>query len=214
MRDLKKYQEKALYSKKKVMLCNWKRRNGKTYTISEIIYFDFLLAKKDNSIAVISGCNKGVECKIVSDYLRELTKSEEFKIQFLKEEIKIKNKKGIMTTIKFINANDFIDSKHILQDMQVQKVYCDEYMPTKSEIDDILKLNCVEKVKIFFTYMDNEDFEYISDVENKINKGDWIEQQIEDLMGEYSSISKCENTTIRREKVLTQIKMLKDLFNN
>lgn len=89
-------------------------------------------------------------------------------------------------------------------------MYCDEFIPTKSDVD--LILGFTKQVKIFTTYVDNEDFEYISDVENKIDKKEWVPNQIEELMNEYSSIPKAENTTMRREKVLLQIKMLKELF--
>ncbi|MBS5307770.1 hypothetical protein [Clostridium sp.] len=209
MSTLKKYREKALSSNKKVVFCNWKREKGKTYTIAQEIYYCFLCSRvnENKNIVVISGANADVECKNIYGFIKELFLKEAVHIKVSKDKIEIINQKDRSCTVRFVNSLNF---EHIGGLAKTDKVYCDEFIPTKSEVD--LILGFTKQVKIFTTYVDNEDFEYISDVENKIDKKEWISNQIEELMGEYSSIPKAENTTMRREKVLYQIKMLQDVF--
>lgn len=213
MSGLREYQEKARLSKKKVVFCNWKRGNGKTYTISEEFIIQSSIADEDNTVVVISLHGNVTACKLMYNNLRENKYVDgTIRVKANKEEIIITNLRGINTNVKFIRDIDFEKARNILKDLKVRKVYCDEYIPDKKCLKYILYLDCVEQVKIFTTYIDNEDFEYISDVEDKLDKKEWIFNQIEELMKEYSSIPKADNTTMRREKVLLQIKMLKELF--
>lgn len=210
MSELRKYQEKVLDSNKKVVFCNWKREKGKTYTIAKEIYYGcgYFHLRENKNIVVISGVNANVECKVIYDSIRELFAEEVVNIKFSKDKIEIINQRDKVCTVKFINSLNF---ERIRELDKIDKVYCDEFIPTKSDIEFILGFT--KQVKIFTTYVDNEDFEYISDVENKIDKKEWISNQIEELMNEYSSIPKAENTTMRREKVLNQIMMLKRTFD-
>lgn len=214
MSELREYQEKARLSKKKVVFCNWKRGNGKTYTISEEFSIKSSIADEDNTVVVISLHGNVTACKLVYDNLRENKYVDgTIKVKENKEEIIITNLRGINTNVKFIRDIDFKKARNILKDLKVRKVYCDEYIPDKRDLEYILCLDCVEQVKIFTTYFDNKHFDYISDFEDKLDKKEWISNQIEKLMKEYSSIPKFDNTTMRREKVLYQIKMLKEVFD-
>ena len=66
----------------------------------------------------------------------------------------------------------------------------------------------------------NKNVEYIEDEEDYVNKNtqtkefnkcEVIDKQIQELYEEYISIEKTEKTTIRRDKVLMQIRMLEDM---
>ena len=213
MRELKDYQKNAIYSKKRVTFCNWKRGSGKSYVLAENIYYDTSSAVNDTNIIIVSNLSKYNECKVIYDYLRNDVMGSDCydRISVLKSEIEVKNKHKLTTNIKFIGENEFKNQNVDLNN--VDKVYFDEYIPNKSEINGLLNFDNIKKINIFTTYMDNEEFEYISDVKNKINKKEWVYNEIEELMREYSDIPKSGNTTMRRENVLSQIKMLKNLFN-
>lgn len=208
MSELRDYQRKAISSNKKVVFCNWKRESGKSQAMAYEIYNDYFRLIENKNVIVISGASANIECKILYDLLRELFTEEIVDIKVYKDKIEITNRRNKVYTVKFISSLNFECTRGL---GNVDKAYCDEFIPSKSEIECILGF--AKQVKIFTTYVDNEDFEYISDVENKIDKKEWISNQIEELMMEYSSIPKAENTTMRREKVLLQIKMLQDVFD-
>lgn len=212
MSELREYQKKAILSDKKVVFCNWKRGNGKSEAMAyEIWNENFRLTENKNTIVV--SINKDMECKVTYDFIRELFTEEmvNINIKGFRDKIEIKNQKDKIYTIKFISLSDFFNYKETRGINKVDRVYCNEFIPSKSEIEYILGFT--KQVKIFTTYIDNEDFEYISDVEDKLDKKEWIFNQIEELMKEYSSIPKFDNTTMRREKVLLQIEMLNNLFD-
>ena len=62
----------------------------------------------------------------------------------------------------------------------------------------------------------NREFDILNEYEptkkdNEFNKLEVINKQIQELYEEYTSIEKTEKTTIRRDKVLIQIRMLEDM---
>ena len=52
------------------------------------------------------------------------------------------------------------------------------------------------------------------EIEAKINKIEWIDKQIEDLMNEFSGVPKYKDTTMTREKILGLIESLTKLKSN
>ena len=52
---------------------------------------------------------------------------------------------------------------------------------------------------------------YLKKETKEFNKCEVIDKQIQELYEEYISIEKTEKTTIRRDKVLMQIRMLEDM---
>ena len=210
MRELKDYQKNAIHSKKRVVFCNWKRGSGKSYVLAENIFYDASSAVSNINIVVVSNLSKYNEHKIIYDYLREEYYYD--KLSVLKNEIKIENKHKVVTNIKFINEEEL--ENRIVDLNKIHKIYFDEYTPNKLEINNLLRFDNIKKINIFTTYMDNEEFEYISDVKEVLDKREWVDLEVQKLMEEYSSIPKLDNTTMRREKVLHQIQMLRDVFKH
>lgn len=210
MRKLKEYQKKAIESEKKVVFCNWNRESGKTFTIAEAIIGDFSNENKNENVVIISKCSGHIESKIIYEYLEKHVRFEVLRIINCENCIKITNKNNITHNLYFIQESKMNNSE-LLRGLRIDKIYFDEHIPSEKEIKHLLNVGDVKKIKIFCTCFDNKDFEYISDFEYKLDKRNWVSDEMDKLMKEYSSITKAENTTIRREKILLQIKMLDEL---
>lgn len=211
---MREYQEKILKSQNRVVFGNLKRGSGKSYTIAMSIKEDVCNSDTNSDIVVVLQPNGSSSENIVAGYIKDFTKNEVLRwrsCKFKKDEITIINRNGVSTRINFIRYSD--DFVYAIKELKARKVYFDDCIPNKDEIKDITLINSIKKVIALFTYIENEEIEYIDDVKISIDDREWIPKEIRELMGEYSSISKCENTTIRREKVLIQIEMLNDLKN-
>lgn len=199
MSEMREYQQKMLESKGKGMvLCDWDRGKGKTYSIANFI------ARKINfnrpsKILVVGG---NYYCRYIQEELKRII-NDEFDIVY----------SGI-ETITVIGFKD--GKKHILADitvtssveksrgMKLDYILCDEYMPSSNELNMFYNSGA-KKVYILGTF----GIDYISDKEK--NPIEWIDDEINKLMYEFSSIPKEENTTKRREIVLSMIMKLKSM---
>lgn len=86
---------------------------------------------------------------------------------------------------------------------------------TKDCLDEIKKdtskLNFRQEFDLFEEYEEIFDIENDSKEKRNINKDNFYDIQIEELMEEYTDIPKNRNTTLTRENILKQIQMLKEL---
>lgn len=211
---MREYQEKILKSQNRVVFGNLKRGSGKSYTIARAIRNDICDSDTDGDIVVVLQPSGSFSENIIAGYIKDFTRNEVLRwrsCKFKKDEITIINRNGILTRISFVKYSD--DFIHVTKELKAKKVYFDDCIPNKNEIKDITLINSIKKVIVLFTYIENEEIEYIDDVKIAIDDKEWTLKEIRELMGEYSSIIKCENTTIRREKVLIQIEMLNNLKN-
>lgn len=199
MSEMREYQQKMLESKGKGMvLCDWDRGKGKTYSIANFI------ARKINfnrpsKILVVGG---NYYCRYIQEELKRII-NDEFDIVY----------SGI-ETITVIGFKD--GKKHILADitvtssveksrgMKLDYILCDEYIPSSNELNMFYNSGA-KKVYILGTF----GIDYISDKEK--NPIEWVDDEINKLMYEFSSIPKEENTTKRREAVLSMIMKLKSM---
>ena len=190
MREMRDYQEKMLNSNKKIIICNWDRGKGKTYSIIKKI--------KNNKI------NKAV---IVTNFKKSIVEEE---IKKIKE---IYTDKIIKVTQSDSLNNDFRGISNI------DAIFFDEYIPSSKEINYLIEPTLKQNGQIFIMF-NYKNIEYIEDEEDYVdkntktkefNKLEVINKQIQELYEEYMSIEKTEKTTIRRDKVLMQIRMLEDM---
>lgn len=199
MSEMREYQQKMLESKGKGMvLCDWDRGKGKTYSIANFI------ARKINfnrpsKILVVGG---NYYCRYIQEELKRII-NDEFDIVY----------SGI-ETITVIGFKD--GKKHILADitvtssveksrgMKLDYILCDEYIPSSNELNMFYNSGA-KKIYILGTF----GIDYISDKEK--NPIEWVDDEINKLMYEFSSIPKEENTTKRREAVLSMIMKLKSM---
>ena len=187
MREMRDYQEKMLNSNKKIIICNWDRGKGKTYSIIRKI--------KNNKI------NKAV---IVTNLKKSIVE-EEIKEIYTDKIIKIIHPDSL--------NNDFKGNSNI------DAIFFDEYIPSSKEINYLIEPTLKQNGQIFIMF-NYKNIEYIEDEEDYVdkntktkefNKYEVIDKQIQELYEEYISIEKTEKTTIRRDKVLMQIRMLEDM---
>lgn len=201
MSEMREYQQKMLESKGKMVLCDWDRGKGKTYSIANFI------ARKINfnrpsKILVVGG---NYYCRYIQEELKRI----------INDELDI-----VYSGIETITVIGFKDGKnHILADitvtssveksrgMKLDYILCDEYIPSSNELNMFYNSGA-KKVYILGTF----GIDYISDKEVKIvNEEEWIDNEINKLMCEFSSIDNAENTTKRREIILCMITKLKSM---
>ena len=199
MSEMREYQQRLLKSESKVVLCNWERGNGKTYSIISKILQEggdwvFITQTYYSKQNIIYG--------ELSKILRGRNLSYSLKINNNKIELIIVNDK----TINIYFESSYAFRNRIRYDYVV---FDDE----KIDLDLIreIKTNRDFKQVIITTTMD--DFEYISDKQEvvELNRKEWINQQIKELMMEFSKIRKDERTTMTREKILGMIRQLEDM---
>jgi hypothetical protein len=89
----------------------------------------------------------------------------------------------------------------------IKIAFCDECYIDKLYIDSVLKPLDVKQIYMMFTY---DNVEYI-DSRNSSKVENFYDNQIEELMIEYSNITKNEKTTLTREKILQQIHILQEM---
>lgn len=187
------YQEKMLNSKAKIVFCNWKRGEGKTYSIFRKIIEEYV----QKSIYVSQSNNK-----VLGSYFKRYAERNEYDIKI---------DKNIKISIDFKGAIEItclntISDYNIRGVKDIEYIFFDEYMPTERELD-LLKILNPKQIYIMTT---KEDMECIDNVSVQ-DFSDFYDEQIKELMIEYASTPKKENTTMTRDKILQQIKMLKDM---
>lgn len=198
MSEMREYQQKLLNSDKKIVMCNWERGNGKTHAIMQKI-----LQSEGNWVFITNTVHS--KQNLMYDKISQALKS--YGKGFVLET------RGNMIALTFVcekkihiyfeNANTF---RYGIKYDYV--VFDDEIV----DIEVIRQAKTIRGLKQIIIATTDEDFEYIDDGNNlTIDKENWIEQQIKELMIEFSNISKNERTTMTREKILGMIKQLESM---
>ena len=176
MREMRDYQEKMLNSNKRIVMCNWDRQTGKTYSILEKITKTNL-----NRIAIITPIDAIKYNKYIGDLL-------EYEFNYNNV---VKNKYSVIVDDKEIYTYNYDYNMRGLK--YFDGIFFDEYIPSSYElrykIYPILKEN--GKIFIMFT---NNDIEYITDKENKKDKTSL--EKIQDILLRDNTISNLTFRTI------------------
>jgi hypothetical protein len=145
----------------------------------------------------------------IKEYVSELSQDQKDEIKLVTDSrdlIKIEYKDGNRIEVYYINSNN---KDRTIGRRNIDMAFCDECYPNKEYIDSILKPMDIKQVYIMIT---NDNIEYIDSRKSKeFNYQEFFKQQIIELMIEYSKIVKNEKTTMTRENILKQIKILDDL---
>lgn len=209
MSEMREYQQKMLKSKSKIVMCNWNRGKGKTYSIIQK-----MLQKGGSWVFITPTCKR--KCDVIHKELEMYFREEniyyrEFNVFSNKIEIHFNKDFYIKDGVKdlyilFENADKFRISP------KVDYVVIDDYEFNSSDeirrvISEAKTIRGLEQI-IITTSID--DFEYIDDKEDivEINEQEWNDNQIKELMQEFASIPKADNTTKRREVILGMIDKL------
>ena len=199
MSEKRIYQEKMLNSEKEIVVCNWERGEGKTYSI-----FRKIMENKNGKYLYVSPFSG----RTLQDYFKELCLAETENIKNFsnsKEFTKIEYKNGDKLEVYYSLFNS--DNNNIIGKRNIGMAFYDECYPNKDTINKILKPIDVNQI---FIMMTNDNIEYINSRKAFDCQG-FFKQQIEELMMEYSNLSKTQNTTMTRENILKQIKALQDM---
>jgi len=186
MSEMRVYQEKMLNSKKEIVVCNWERGEGKTYSI-----FRKIMENKNGKYLYISP----FEPRALQDYFREYVYEENILIKLHKcsrDKISIEFNNGDILEVFCYKPNN---EPRALRNISI--TFFDEYYPSKEYIDSIVKPKDVIQI---FIMMSNNTIEYIDSRTNKITRSNFCDIQIEELMIEYAETPKNKNTTLSREK--------------
>lgn len=199
MSELRDYQKKMLKSKSKVVFCNWDRGAGKTRSICEKII------RSEGKCLCISDSNN--YNRVIKEILEEKTDVKIIKSSY--QEIGLWFR-GKSIYIAFANLKDLGNCMGSRYD----NVFFDDVIPNKGVLDNIIMPMVSNQVYIMKTIIEGYTFEYIGSDKTKLNKIEWVDKQIEDLMNEFSGIIKNERTTMTREKILGLIENLMKLKSN
>lgn len=199
---MREYQQKMLKSKSKIVLCNWNRGKGKTYSIADFIN-EKINFNKHISILVV-GNSKHKTSVILQEKLEKVVDCSKCEVRGVGfEKIIISGIEGNMryNLVNITITSDIENSRGI----KVDYVLCDEYIPSSDELS-IFYNSGAKQVYVLGTF----NIDYISDKKDgeKFSEKDWINNQIKELMEEFANIPKADNTTKRREVVLDMINRL------
>ena len=199
MSEMRDYQEKMVKSKKDITICNWDRGEGKTWCI-----FKDIIGLGEGRFIYVSNYNH----KVLTKYFEEYAHNNEFiyRIMIANDFIKIKYNNKREVVVYLSNSNQINNGLRELKD--IDKVYYDEAFPSSEEIDFLKSLGRQGLVPKIYIMMTNDNIEYI---EHREDNNNFYDFQIQELMNEYANTPKRENTTMTREKILQQIKMLQDI---
>lgn len=220
MREMREYQQKLINSSSKITICPWERQTGKTTAIFMDIVNDILNKSECKHIISTStssiGISKIAMIKSFLNYYNLRVESEKSGNMFLLNIIdnEINESVGYVIVVSKFYLNDAVDS--IRDDYYDEfKVYFDNYYPLTSNLINILKR---PNGKIIILHNDIPDINIINTGDEKysneydVNNTDhWAIKEIEKLKAEFSSIEGKENTTKRRECILSMITELKRL---
>jgi hypothetical protein len=214
MSEKRVYQNKMQNSNKEVVVCNWERGDGKTYSI-----FQKIIEEKNGRFIYISPFE---ECTL-RDYFNEYihTNNEKDLIKLFKnsrDRLYLEFNNGNVIEVFLMKpSSNFRGSRNI------KIAFCDEYYPSKEFIDSILKPMDVKQVYIMVT---NDNMEYIdsrNDIEkdfmkkftkiasNKESMNNFIDGTIVKLIYEFSLVPQTEKTTMTRNSILDMIGKLQVL---
>lgn len=209
MSEMREYQQKLIKSKCKIVLCNWNRGKGKTYSIIQK-----MLQKGGSWVFITPICTR--KCDVIHKELEMYFREEnicyrEFKVSNNRIEIHFNKEFYLRDGVKdlyilFENADKFRFSP------KVDYVVIDDYeLNSRDEIRRVIsEAKTIRGLEQIIITTSIDDFEYISDKEDiiEINEQEWIDNQIRELMKEFANIPKADNTTKRREVILGMIDKL------
>lgn len=211
MSEMREYQQKMLKSKSKIVMCNWNRGKGKTYSIIQK-----MLQKGGSWVFITPTCTR--KCDVIHKELEMYFREEnicyrEFKVFNNRIEIHFNKefyiKDGVRDLyILFENADNFRIS------LKVDYVVIDDYeLNSRDEIRRVIsEAKTIRGLEQIIITTSIDDFEYIDDKEIiNIDKSKWIDSEINKLMNEFSNIPKEENTTKRRDIILNMIERLESM---
>lgn len=197
------YQQRMLESKSKVIICDWDRGKGKSYSIA-----DFIKEKANFNMPIKILVVEASKCRafaILQEKLKEVIESDVYDIT-----IQGFDKLVITKTVgckKYNLVNITITSNvESSRGIKVDYVLCDEYIPSSDELSMFYN-NGAKQVYVLGTF----DIDYISDNNINVDKNTWINEEINKLMVEFSNIPKEENTTKRRDIILNMIERLEHM---
>lgn len=194
----KNYQQKLIKSESKVVFCNWDRGAGKTYSIAKKI-----LEKYGNWVFVSSAPSN--KTRIIKETMEEIFRNDDT-YEFISDFTCSQNSIH-MTFYRYLSRNPIsikvVEPKNFIPSLTIDYVVFDDEFDYDvfREAKTIRGLN-----QIIIT--SSEEIEYISDKEDIVNEDEWIDREINKLMKEFSDISSAENTTKRREIILSMIERL------
>lgn len=209
MSEKRVYQDKMLSSEKEIVVCNWERGEGKTYSI-----FKKIMESKNGKYLYISS----FEARTLQDYFKEYTHKESDSIKLYKSS---RNKDYIE-----FNNGDRIEVFYIKPDTQfrgarnIKIAFFDECYLNKEYIDSVLKPMEVKQVYCMITndsieYIgsrkENELWEWLELSSNPKNLNTFIDASIMKLINEFSNIPQTEKTTMTRNSILDMIGKLQAL---
>ena len=190
MREEREYQQKMLNSKKGMVICNWKRRSGKTDSIVQKI-----LSEKEGRFLILanhvgymtdcieSGINPNISIRR-KQMQSEITHEVDGKLMYI-----------------IIKDNSAIIEKNVMNNLDL--VFYDEYIPNGKEIDSLRSMGA----KQIYVVMTDENIEYIDGVSEE----DFYDKQINKLKEEFDNTANKENTTKTRESLLNMIERMERL---
>jgi hypothetical protein len=213
MSEKRVYQEKMLNSEKEIVICNWERQEGKTYSI-----FRKIMKNKNGKYLYISPFNPIA----LKDCFKEYTYNE-------KDNIKLYKSLRDKDFIEFNNGNK-IEVFYIKPNTQfrgcrnIEIAFFDECYINKEYIDSILKPMDVKQVYCMIT---NGNIEYIDSRQIKTEQekmkecyriaskdqlmNNFIDASIVKLINEFSLVPQNEKTTLTRNSLLDMIMKLQTL---
>nr|DAJ80648.1 MAG TPA: terminase [Caudoviricetes sp.] len=208
---MREYQQKLIKSKCKIVLCNWNRGKGKTYSIIQK-----MLQKGGSWVFITPICTR--KCDVIHKELEMYFREEnicyrEFKVSNNRIEIHFNKEFYLRDGVKdlyilFENADKFRFSP------KVDYVVIDDYeLNSRDEIRKVIsEAKTIRGLEQIIITTSIDDFEYIDDKEIiNIDKSKWIDSEINKLMNEFSNIPKEENTTKRRDIILNMIERLESM---
>lgn len=204
MSEKRIYQDKMLNSKKEIVVCNWERGDGKTYSIVSKI-----LQNGNGKYLYVSAFEPIALQECIEEYI-DINKERILNCKISRDKI----------TIEFARRNPEDFNKNVIIEIfcikpntqfkgqrNIKSAFCDECYLDKQYIDGILKPMDVKQIYFMLT---NDNIEYI-DSRNSTKVENFYDKQIEELMIEYAETDKNRNTTLTRENILNQIKVLQDM---
>lgn len=198
----REYQQKLIESRSKIVFCNWNRGKGKTYSIIQKML-------KEGGGWIFISSHPHVQCKIISEQLENYRRISNPKIvresKVKTGSIEIYFNREYQVSPLFISFETY---ENFRISPRIDYIVFDDAEINLSIIKEAITIRGLKQIIIATTL--GESFEYISDKENEIeiNEQEWIDNQIRELMKEFASIPKADNTTKRREVVLDMINRL------
>lgn len=202
MSEMREYQQKLLKSERKIVMCNWDRGSGKTHSIIQK-----MLQECGNWVFITRTCYS--KQALIRDELIKFLKSKNIDYY-----ITVKNNEIVLIIVNDKAIHIYFESSNTFRNgIRYDYVVFDD---DKVDLDVIREVKANRGLKQIIITTTMDDFEYISDERINvfnIDKDEWINQQIKELMIEFSNIRKDERTTITREKILEMIKQLENMKN-